>query len=94
MEGISPAGPEEECPSEVTAGLAKLFVYRAGAVAGLLPAGPEEECLSEVTAGLAKLFVYRAGAGSEQLPPPGAVGEEGGGRLARRHEQMRQRGVH
>ncbi len=47
-----------------------------------------------MTAGLAELLVYRAGAGGEQLPPPGAVGEEGGGRLARRHEQMRQRGVH
>jgi hypothetical protein len=60
----------------------------------LLPAGPEEECLSEVTAGLSELLVYRARAGGQQLPPPGAVGEEGGGRLARRHEQMRQRGVH
>jgi hypothetical protein len=63
-------------------------------VVGLLPAGPEEECLSEMTAGLAELLVYRAGAGSEQLPPPGTVGEEGGSRLARRHEQVRQHGVH
>ncbi len=47
-----------------------------------------------MTAGLAELLVYRAGAGSEQLPAPGAVEEEGGGRLASRHEQMRQRGVH
>jgi hypothetical protein len=49
--GLLLAGPEEECLSEVTTGLAELQ-YRSRAVAGLLPAGPEEECLFEVTTGL------------------------------------------
>ena len=54
-----------------------------------VPAVPEEERLCDMSARPAELLVYGARAGGQQLSPPAAVVEEGGGRLACHQEQVR-----